>query len=139
MIQRQQSIWLLLAAACSLLSFFFPFFGGAEQNATGTSGLMSTINAGSSFFLIILTGASVLISLITIFLFKDRKTQFKLALTGLVISILIIVLYFTEIKSQPGVIALSSVFVFLIPVFYFLAIRGIRRDEKLIKSLDKLR
>lgn len=139
MIQRQQSIWLLLAATCSLLSFFFPFFGGAEQNAAGTSGLMSTINAGSSFFLIILTGASVLIGFITIFLYKDRKTQFKLAMAGLIISVVIIILYFTEIRTLPGVIALSSVFVFLIPVFYFLAIRGIRRDEKLIKSLDKLR
>ena len=139
MIQRQQSLWLLLAATCSVLSFFFPFFGGAEQNATGTSGMMSTLNAGSSFFLIILTGASVLLSLVTIFLYKDRKLQFRLALTGLVISVLIVILFFSEIKMLPGVIALSSVFVFLVPVFYFLAIRGIRKDEKLIKSLNKLR
>ncbi len=129
----------MLAATCSVLSFFFPFFGGAEQNATGTSGMMSTLNAGSSFFLIILTGASVLLSLVTIFLYKDRKLQFRLALTGLVISVLIVILFFSEIKMLPGVIALSSVFVFLVPVFYFLAIRGIRKDEKLIKSLNKLR
>ena len=139
MIQRQQSLWLLLAATCSVLSFFFPFFGGAEQNATGTSGMMSTLNAGSSFFLIILTGASVLLSLVTIFLYKDRKLQFRLALTGLVISVLIVILFFSEIKMLPGVIALSSVFVFLVPDFYFLAIRGIRKDEKLIKSMDRLR
>ncbi len=139
MIQRQQSLWLLLAATCSVLSFFFPFFGGAEQNATATSGIMSTLNAGSSFFLIILTGASVLISLVSIFLYKDRKLQFRLALTGLVISVLIVILFFSEIKMLPGVIALSSVFVFLVPIFYFLAIRGIRKDEKLIKSLNKLR
>ncbi len=139
MIQRQQSLWLLLAATCSVLSFFFPFFGGAEQNATATSGIMSTLNAGSSFFLIILTGASVLISLVSIFLYKVRKLQFRLALTGLVISVPIVILFFSEIKMLPGVIALSSVFVFLVPIFYFLAIRGIRKDEKLIKSLNKLR
>lgn len=139
MIQRQQSLWLFFAAICSVLSFFFPFFGGAEQNVTATSGSMSTLNAGSSFFLIILTGALILLSLVTIFLYKDRKLQFRLAIAGLVISILIVVLFFSEIKALPGVIALSSVFVFLVPIFYFLAIRGIRRDEKLIKSLNKLR
>lgn len=139
MIQRQQSLWLFLAAVCSVLSFFYPFFGGAEQNETATSGTMSTLNAGSTFFLIILTGASILLSLITIFLYKDRKLQFRLALTGLVVSILVIVLFFSEIKALPGVIALSSVFVFIVPVFYFMAIRGIRRDQKLIKSLNKLR
>ena len=139
MIQRQQSLWLLLAATCAILSFLFPFFGGAEQNATATSGVMSTITAGSSLFLIVLTGASVILSMVTIFLYKDRKMQFKLALTGLILSILTVILFFMEIKGLPGVIALSSVFVFLVPVFYFLAIRGIRRDEKLIKSLNKLR
>lgn len=139
MIQRQQSLWLLLAAVCSFLSFLFPFFGGAEQNATATSGSMSTLNAGSSFFLIILTGGSILLSLITIFLYKDRKLQLKFTLSGLAISILIIVLFFSEIKTLPGVIALSSVFVFVIPIFYILAAKGIWKDQKLIKSLDKLR
>ncbi len=128
-----------MAAACAILSFLFPFFGGAEQNETATSGIMSTITAGSSLFLIVLTGASVILALVAIFLYKDRKMQFKLAVTGLILSIITIILFFSEIKGLPGVIALSSVFVFLVPVFYFLAIRGIRRDEKLIKSLNKLR
>ena len=139
MIQRQQSIWLLLAAAASMLGFFFPFFGGAEQNLNATSGSMSTVNAGSSFFLIIVTAGSVLLGLIAIFLYKDRKMQLRLALTGLILSLIAIALYFSAIKGLPGVIALSSIFTFFAPVFYLLAIRGIRRDEKLIKSLDKLR
>lgn len=139
MIQRQQSLWLFLAATCSFLSFLFPFFGGAKQNISATSGSMSTLNAGSSFFLIIFTGLSILLSLIIIFLFKDRKLQLKLTLTGLTISILTIVLFFSEMKDLPGVIALSSVFVFAVPIFYTLAARGIWKDKKLVKSLDKLR
>ena len=139
MIQRQQSLWLLLAAVCSFLSFLFPFFGGANQNATATSGTMSTLNAGSNLFLMILTGGSILLSLITIFLFKDRKLQLKLALAGLVIAVIAIVLYFSEMKKLAGVIALSSVFVFIIPICYIMAARGIWKDERLVKSLDKLR
>lgn len=139
MIQRRQSLWLLLAAVCSFLSFIFPFFGGASQNISATTGTMSTLNAGSNFFLMILTGGSILLSVSTIFLFKDRKLQLKLSLAGLTISILIIVLFFSEMKNLPGVIALSSVFVFVVPIFYIMATRGIWKDEKLIKSLDKLR
>ncbi len=139
MIQRQQSIWLLLAAAASMLGFFFPFFGGAEQNINATSGSMSTVNAGSSFFLIIVTAGSVVLGFIAIFLYKNRKMQFRLAVAGLILSLIAIALYFSEIKGLPGVIALSSVFSFLAPVFYLLALRGIRNDEKLIKNLNKLR
>ena len=139
MIQRQQSLWFLLAAVCSFLSFLFPFFGGANQNATSTSGTMSTLNAGSNLFLMILTGGSILLSLIAIFLYKDRKLQLKLAIAGLAISILTIVLYFSEMKKLAGVLALSSIFVFIIPICFIMAARGIWKDEKLVKSLDKLR
>ena len=139
MIQRQQSLWLLLAAICSFLSFLFPFFGGASQNITATSGTMATLNAGSNFFLMILTGGSILLSLITIFLFKDRKLQVRLSLVGLAISVLAIILYFSETRKLPGVIALSSVFVFIVPVCYIMAARGIWKDQKLVKSLNKLR
>jgi hypothetical protein len=139
MIQRQQSLWLLSAAVCSFLSFIYPFFGGTNQNATATSGTMFTLNGGSNFFLMILTGGSILLSLITIFLFKDRRLQLKLTLAGLVIAVIAIVLYFSEMKKMAGVIALSSVFVFIIPICYIMAARGIWKDEKLVKSLDKLR
>lgn len=137
MIQRQQSLWLLLAAVCGFLSFKMPFFAGA--NETATSGGAAYVDAGSSFFLIVLTAASILLSLITIFMYKNRKLQVKLALAGLIISVISIILYFVEIKNLPGAIALWSVFSFATPVAYFMALKGIWKDEKLVKSLDKLR
>ncbi|MGK2864322.1 MAG: DUF4293 family protein, partial [Chitinophagaceae bacterium] len=88
MIQRQQSLWLLLATICSILSFRFPFYGGASQNATATSGMMSTLNAGSNLYLMLITGCSILVSLITIFLFKNRKLQLRLTIAGLILSLL---------------------------------------------------
>ena len=139
MIQRQQSLWLILCAICAFLSFKLPFFAGGRDNAAGTVGGAVYVDAGSSFFLLVLTGACLLISLIAIFLFKDRKLQLKLCITGLVLSIITIVFYFVEIKALPGAIALSAIFVFLMPVCYILAARGIWKDEKLVKSLDKLR
>ena len=138
MIQRQQSLWLLLAAVASFLSFKFPFYTGniVENNITR----FEELEGGSNFFLLALTGASVLISAITIFLYKDRKTQLKLAIVGIMISIVLLILYFTQLrKFSNGNFALTSILVVAILMGYIMAAKGIRRDEKLIKSLDKLR
>jgi predicted MFS family arabinose efflux permease len=138
MIQRQQSLWLLLAALASFLSFRFPFYTGnlLENKITR----FEELEGGSNFFLLILTGASVLISAITIFLYKDRKTQLKLAIGGILIAIILLILYFIELKKfTNGNFALTAIFVFAILIGYIMAARGIRKDEKLVKSLDKLR
>ena len=101
---------------------------------------MKNWKAGSNFFLLILTGASVLISAITIFLYKDRKTQLKLAIAGILISVVLLILYFVQLKKfTNGNFALTAIFVFAILIGYIMAARGIWKDEKLVKSLDKLR
>ncbi len=138
MIQRQQSLWLLLAAAASFLSFKFPFYTGniVENNLSR----FEELEGGSNFFLLVLTGLSVLISFIAIFLYKDRKTQFKLTIGGILMAIVLLILYFTQIKKfSSGNFALTAVFAFAILVGYLMAARGIWKDEKLVKSLDKLR
>jgi hypothetical protein len=138
MIQRQQTLWLLLTAVSSFLSFKFPFYTGNifENNTT----LFKELDGGSNFFLLMLTGASLLISAITIFLFKDRKTQFKLAITGIVIAVALLIIYFVQVKKfSSGNFALTAIFVVAILAGYIMAARGIWKDEKLVKSLDKLR
>jgi len=138
MIQRQQSLWLLLAAIASFLSFKFPFYTGniLENNVTR----FEELEGGSNLFLLVLTGASVLLSAITIFLYKDRKSQLKLAIVGIMISIILLILYITQLKKfSNGNFALTSIFVLAILVGYIMAAKGIRKDEKLVKSLDKLR
>ena len=138
MIQRIQSLWLLLASVSAFLSFKLPFFSGTKE---GVKNIPETaiIDGGSNLFLLVATGAALIISLITIFLFKDRKLQLRLCVVGIVISLLIIFLYYNEIKSLAGSISLSCIFVFLIPVAFIMAARSIWHDEKLVKSLNKLR
>lgn len=142
MIQRQQTLWLLLAIVCSVLSFMFPFYTVYEANPiANSSGKYAELEAGSSFFLLILTGISIVIGGIAIFLFKDRQTQLKLTISGIVISVTLLIMYFIEIGKLPsgGNFALTCVFVILIPIGYIMATRGIWKDQKLVKSLDKLR
>jgi peptidoglycan/LPS O-acetylase OafA/YrhL len=135
MIQRQQTLWLLLSMVCSFLSFQFPFYSG-----TKTDGTFAELEGGSNFFLLVTTGISLLLSLIAVFLYKDRKMQLKLAIGGAVLSILILILYFVEMRSfAKGNIAITCIFVLAIIAGYIMAARGIWKDEKLVKSLDKLR
>lgn len=138
MIQRQQTLWLLLSAVAAFLTFQFPFYTGdfLENNINQ----FKELEAGSTLFLLILTGLSVLLAAVTIFLFKDRKTQLKLAIAGLFVSAIILVLYFVETgKFVKGNFALTSIFAFASFIGFVMAIRGILKDEKLVKSLDKLR
>jgi peptidoglycan/LPS O-acetylase OafA/YrhL len=138
MIQRQQTLWLLLAAVASFLSFTFPFYtGNIVENNTPR---FEELNGGSNFFLLILTGLSILVGAIAIFMFKDRKTQLKLALGGVIIAVGLLILYFIQLKKfSNGNFALTAIIVFAILIGYIMAARGIRKDERLIKSLNKLR
>jgi hypothetical protein len=135
MIQRQQSLWLLLSAICSFLSFQFPFYTGNLKDGT-----YAELEGGSYFELLITTGASLLLAVITIFLYKDRKNQLKCAIAGAILSLLILIIYFLRMQDfAKGSIALYCIFVFAIIAGYIMAARGIWKDEKLVKSLDKLR
>lgn len=138
MIQRRQTLWLLLATITAVLSFMFPFVTGKE--AIKNMQADKVIDAASDFFLLVLTGGSIILSTVTIFLFKDRKMQIRLCLLGLFLSVVIIVRYIMLMnKLTNTTLALYAILPFIFLASYFLAFRDIRKDEKLVKSLDKLR
>lgn len=140
MIQRQQTLWLLLATTAGILSFMFPFVTGTELVEKTSMQKAAEIDAGSRFFILLLTIASIAISFITIFLFKNRRQQQWLCLGGILITSLLIFLYILEMnKLIKPTLALFCILPFAMLTGYFLAFRNIRKDEKLIKSLDKLR
>jgi len=121
-----------------VLSFMFPFVTGKE--AIKNMQADKVIDAASDFFLLILTGGSIILSTVTIFLFKDRKMQIRLCLLGLLLSIVIIVRYIMLMnKLTNTTLALYAILPFVFLASYFFAFRDIRKDEKLVKSLDKLR
>lgn len=139
MIQRKQTLWLILAAAAAVLTFYFPFYTGQKAEAVGSE-LGGELEAGSNMFILILSGLAAVLATGAIFLFKDRKMQLKVAIAGLIVSIIILILYFREVSTfVTGNFALTSVFAFAVLIGFIMAIRGILSDEKLVKSLDKLR
>lgn len=141
MIQRIQSVWLLLAAAAAFLSLKFSFYSGNIIRA-GQPQKWEELTAQSNILLLILSVLVGLLALITIFLYKDRKLQMKLLFAGLVVSLLNIFLYFNQIKKflpGEGTYTFTSALSFIIPILFILALRGVYRDQKLVKSLDRLR
>jgi len=96
--------------------------------------------ASSSFLLLIFTAALVAGTIFIIFMYKNRKQQIWLTVAAAGLSIINIILYFTELKKfNSGSMSLTSVFALAIPVFLIVAINGMWKDEKLVKSLDRLR
>jgi hypothetical protein len=141
MIQRIQTIWLLLTAAAAFLTLKFPLYSG-NIIEDGQPKKFTAFTAQNNLLLLILTVGVGLASLIAIFLYKNRKLQLRVILATLAVSVINLVLYFLQTRKFIAVesnYGLAAILAIVIPVFLLLAIRGIRKDEKLVKSLDRLR
>ena len=155
MIQRVQSVYLLLTTILSVL-----FLNNDLINFTNTSGEKLTMSlyginkavGGVDFLqeekLIPLTVLLILIpviSFITIFLFKKRKLQLRLTLILIVLIVILILLlayYSVQVINNFNAVidtGFSLFFPFLMLLSAILAYRGIKKDEEIVKSYDRLR
>lgn len=157
MIQRIQTIWLLLATVVILGLFIFPYLNyidlvglGKKLFVTGEYSASNNESVKQSSFTLqtIATILVALVPLITIFQYKNRKLQIKLIYLSIVlIALLGVWMYFTsaatlDLISQKFGANNIGVGFFLLPIaiiFLAMAIGGIRKDDKLIKSADRLR
>ncbi|MDR0412794.1 MAG: DUF4293 domain-containing protein [Dysgonamonadaceae bacterium] len=121
MIQRIQTIWLLAGAIIASLLLFVP---ALEQKNVDL-----LLKAGS--------GGVVVLSIIAVFLYKNRPLQVKLCYGILVLLILSCLVLFLSGTTVAG--KWPIVLPFISGIFNILAIRAIKKDEKLIRSLDRLR
>jgi FlaA1/EpsC-like NDP-sugar epimerase len=136
MIQRIQSVWLLLASAAAFLTIRFSSYSGTINNLP-----YQQLNAYTGGVLILIVTIIIgVTSALTIFLFKSRQTQIRLCLAAFIAELLLLVLYFTKIKQfSEGTLSLSSLLHAGILVFLLLALKGIHQDERLVKESNKLR
>jgi heme/copper-type cytochrome/quinol oxidase subunit 3 len=139
MIQRIQTVWLFLVALCAAFTFKFPFYSG-NMIGKDTIQRYEKLVASSNFLLLIFTVVLVGGSIAIIFLYKNRKQQLWLTIGAAVLSVINIIIYFSQTKKFiDGQISLGAILAFAIPMFLLLAANGIWKDEKLVKSLDRLR
>ena len=143
MIQRVQTIWLLIAAACAFLSLKLSVYSGnIFKDATGTTPVKTyqELNGMYHLGLNISTIAIGVIVLICIFLYKNRKLQTRLCIAAIAIELLIIFQYYSAIKIfSEGSLTITSILQPAIIFLLMMAMRGIRKDERIISESDRLR
>ncbi len=157
MIQRIQSLYLALCATVLVLAFFFPLLTYIDNSQiyleVFISGLRDSsspaVEAGKSLLLglQIVTAGAVLLSVLSIFLYKNRPAQLKLVrfLAGLILVDIALVFFqvggmlsaLTGIETDFNHPAIYLMLAGL--VFAVLAFRGIRKDEAMVRSADRLR
>jgi hypothetical protein len=138
MIQRIQSIWLLLASVFTATTFRFPFANGDWVKDTLSTSV--PLDARTTIWLSIIVVLTGIVSFVNIFLFDNRKLQLKLCYLGIFLSVIMLTLFFLEMQNYSNsVIALWCIFHFAVLACWILAARGIYKDNKLIKSMDRLR
>lgn len=131
MIQRIQTIYLLIASiAFALLSFKIPFWSLNDE-------FMYAQNDNKLYLLLI---TLFVFSLIGIFLFKKRTVQMKLLRLSILIEFVVLVRLFLTYKELNTPLD-AKVFFLLMSAFValLLAYRGVKKDEDLVRSVDRIR
>ncbi|TKC05491.1 DUF4293 family protein [Pedobacter polaris] len=152
MIQRVQTIWLLLAAVTISCLLFIPMVTTTAGNieyqvlATGLYQKIGDVSKQIEAFLPLLIGtiAVAIMSLVNIFNFKNRTNQKRVIMANVVLIIGLSFWCSQYAKKIPGGLETANynvgMFLPVIAIFFcILAIRGINNDEKLIRSADRLR
>ncbi|MCX6231801.1 MAG: DUF4293 domain-containing protein [Bacteroidetes bacterium] len=157
MIQRIQTVYLMLAFIASALLFTqlpiavfqlanvgtIPFnIISKYQNPELSQDVFTSI---STLPLIIVNGALLLLSFISVSLYKNRPLQYRLSMIAFLINIiLIIVIFFTadsmqnQLKTEAQY-KLGAILPVISLVLIILASKAIRKDEKKVKAADRLR
>jgi len=147
MIQRIQSVFLLIAALLQMALFKVNFYSlKIGQNDVHYSAWQS-INTGSNeihinFIHICLQFILLLLSLFTIFRFNHRPQQMKMCLyllLGTLFSLLISVYNLFTTNYDEYHFGFGTYLVSIIAIAYICAYFFIRKDENLVKSVDRIR
>lgn len=154
MIQRIQTIYLFLSAVLIFLIFMFPLsefllnndllyilrYRGIYEIKEGVE--LSVIR---SLPLATLFGIILFVNLINIFLFKNRGLQMRICVFSIILmlgSLGLTYYYVYTAFNEFGTIVnykLTITFPLIAAILNYMAFRGIRKDEKLVKSLDRIR
>ena len=155
MIQRIQSVFLLLLAISMLCVLFLPIWAKTDpqtnQTVTLTATQLTSTNpaqpAIGTYAIAALAAISALVALAEIFQYKKRLTQLMLgSLNLLLISATIGASFYYSSQGEqmvnvkmPGTFEAGFYLPTLALLLNLLANRFIRRDEKLVRSMDRLR
>lgn len=137
MLQRVQTIYLLLAfIATGVLPFFFP--------------LWTMVDGNEHLFMqnqlyTVLFGLSTTLSLVSIVSYKKRQNQFVMGRLNIILNLILLGLFVyrsLNLSGETATVSEKGIGMFLpivAIVLLVLANKAIKKDEDLVKSVDRLR
>ncbi|MCD6202459.1 MAG: DUF4293 domain-containing protein [Bacteroidales bacterium] len=152
MIQRIQTLFLILAFMFLSLVFFFPYATFIDPQAVSYTFDISGIYSQEETNLVInilplqiLIAVVPAISLVSIFLYKNRILQMRLCvfnmllMAGMLILMAYYIFYIKGELSAQVYYKVTLLFPLISMIFTWLAFRSIRKDELLIRSVERIR
>jgi len=161
MIQRIQSIYLLVVTILMSTMFFYPLakissaeheyilrFNGLYENTNGNFTLYTDDPIIPIIALLVII---TVISFVSIFLYKKRILQMRLNSFNIIIMLGFVGLSYYYIRNFSGQLnellneelivsyEIAFIFPFISAILTYLAIRAIGKDEALIRSMDRIR
>ncbi|MFV8370577.1 DUF4293 family protein [Flavobacterium sp. LB2R40] len=137
MIQRIQTIYLLLTfVVTSILLFFIPLW---------------TMSDGKAYYFMqsqlytIVLGLSTTLTLLSIVSYKKRQNQFVIGRLNIILNLILLGLFVyrsLNVSGETPVVSEKGIGMFLpvvAIVLLVLANKAIKKDEDLVKSVDRLR
>lgn len=149
MIQRIQSLWLFLAFIASGLIFIFPVFVFDNQGSVFIQSFDTIIISEIENYVragYVLAGLTALISglsLANIFFYKKRILQMRICVYNVLLILFLLILTgifsFTSNTGAVKTFGLSAVLPLIALILNLMARRSIKKDEELVKSVDRIR
>ena len=157
MLQRIQSVFFAIIVILGVLFSFLPILAFTSDNMVYVMYAYQTVTENELTNVVavnlgvgVMQGLVFLVALATIFLFKNRQLQVKLSKLNILliaVQITAITLYSDTVKAAIGKpiddILVSFKFAAIIPIISliltYLAIRFIKKDDKLVKAADRIR
>lgn len=148
MIQRKQTLLLLAVLIIAIVMIFIPFqillTGGESWNIALIAGNSWIILNSNMYYPNILNVLIIVLSIFTVFKYKNRPLQYKLSNITALLNIFMVGLFFLLpfTNANPGE-SIEYAFGSFLPIismgFAFLAAHFIKKDEQLVRSADRIR
>ena len=147
MIQRIQSVYLLISTILIGLLFLLPFAEIAKDGAIYLFNFKGVLLDGAvktnGLVISVLLVMIIVLNVFAIFSYTNRGKQLKLVWGVILMLVILLVafVYFTYLAYSGAQIGfkLGAILPLIAIVLDYLAIRSINKDEALIRSIDRIR
>lgn len=152
MIQRIQSFYLLVIVVLFGVLLFTPLIDFSQEGRVFILNYQGIVAAEdpsqvilNTILLTALEGVVMLLAFISIFLFKNRLLQIRLTIANIVLMIGFYAMLFVYVyvaKTSVGLdfhLRMPVVFPLVGIILSWLAVRAIGKDERLVRSLNRIR